>query len=132
VPAYQNYIIRAQVAEGLHMAGEWQNSIGEYYAANSAWPSQTDLTDMASAAGTYVSSISVTSGVITIVYGTDRTNPQIAGAILTLVPYTDANDDVVWQCGLATTPPGTIASGAAAGGTTLLPQQLPASCSGMT
>jgi type IV pilus assembly protein PilA len=133
IPAYQNYIIRAEVAEGLSMAGDWENAIGEFYATNRSWPSQTDLTDVVSSSGTYVSNITVTSGVITIIYGTTRSTPQIAGAILTLVPYTDANDDVIWQCGLAPTPAGAIASGAVAGGTTtLLAQQLPASCSGMT
>ena len=132
IPAYQNYVVRAEVAEGLTLAGEWKNAIGEFYGTHNSWPSQADLADMAPSSGTYVSNITVTSGVITIVYGTTRSSPQIAGAILTLVPYTDENDDVIWQCGLATTPAGTIASGAVVGGTTLLPQQLPASCSGMT
>jgi len=132
IPSYQNYIIRTQVAEGLSLAGDWKIAIAEFYAGNNAWPSQADLTAMAPSVGTYVSSISVASGVITITYGTPQSNPQIAGAALTLVPYTDANDDVLWQCGLAAAPPGTIASGAAPGGTTLLSQQLPAACNNNT
>jgi len=128
MPSYQNYTIRAQVAEGLNLAGDWQVAIADFYANNGAWPSQADLIAMAPSVGTYVSSISVTSGVITIAYGTPQSNPQIAGAALTLVPYTDANDDVLWQCGLAAPPNGTIATGAVAGGTTLLPQQLPTPC----
>jgi hypothetical protein len=80
--------------------------------------------------GAYVSNISVTSGVITITYGTAQTSAQIAGAQLQIVPYTDANNDVIWQCGLAAPPAGTIANGAAPaqGGTTLLSQQLPTAC----
>ena len=132
IPAYQNYIVRAEVAEGLSMAGDWKNAIGEFYATRRSWPSQADLTDLAASSGAYVSGITVTSGVITITYGTARSAPQIAGATLTLVPYTNDNDDVIWQCGLATTPAGTIASGALTGGTSLYPQQLPASCSGTT
>jgi type IV pilus assembly protein PilA len=132
IPSYQTYIIRAQVTEGLNLAGDWQVAIADFYASNGSWPSQADLADMAPSVGTYVSSISVTSGVITITYGTPQSNPQIAGAALTLVPYTDANDDVLWQCGLAAAPPGAIASGAVAGGTTLLSQQLPAPCNNNT
>jgi hypothetical protein len=90
------------------------------------------MPDMAASNGTYVSSINVTSGVITITYGTAQSNPNINNLALTLVPYTDANDDVLWQCGLAAQPNGTIASGAVAGGTTLLPQQLPTSCNNTT
>jgi type IV pilus assembly protein PilA len=129
IPAYQNYTIRAQVTEGLNLAGDWKVAIAEYYASNGAWPSLTDLPDMASSNGTYVSSINVTSGVITITYGTAQTNANLQNQTLTLVPYTDANDDVLWQCGLAAQPTGaSIASGAVAGGTTLLPQQLPTAC----
>lgn len=127
IPAYQNYTIRAQVAEGLTLAGDWKVAIADFYANNGAWPSQADLPDMTSSTGTYVSSINVTSGVITIVYGTAQSNPNINNLALTLVPYTDANDDVLWQCGLAAPPNGTPAPGAVAG-TTLLPQQLPTSC----
>jgi type IV pilus assembly protein PilA len=132
IPSYQNYTIRAQVTEGLNLAGDWQLAIAEFYAANNAWPSQADLTTMAPSVGTYVSSITVASGVITITYGTPQSNQQLAGAILTLVPYTDANDDVLWQCGLAAPPSGTIATGAVAGGTTLPSQQLPAPCNNNT
>ncbi len=134
IPAYQNYIIRAEVSEGLNLAGDWKVAIGDYYASNARWPSLADLSDMGTSPGTYVSSINVTSGVISIAYGTSRTNPAINGAVLTLVPYTDDNDDVLWQCGLAAPPSGNIAQGAAASSTTttLLPQQLPSPCRGST
>jgi len=132
IPAYQNYTIRAQVAEGMTLAGDWKVAIADYYASNARWPSLADLSDMGTSPGVYVSSINVTSGVISIVYGTSQSNPLINGKVLTLVPYTDDNDDVLWQCGLATPPGGSIASGATAGGTTLLPQQLPTSCSSTT
>jgi len=128
IPAYQNYTIRAQVTEGLNLAGDWKVAITEFYINNSAWPSQADLTEMAPSVGTYVSNINVSSGVITITYGTSQTNQLINGKALTLVPYTNDNDDVLWQCGLAAPPGGNIASGAMTGGTTLLPQQLPTSC----
>jgi type IV pilus assembly protein PilA len=128
VPAYQNYTIRAQVTEGLTLAGGWKAAILEYYANNGAWPSQTDLTGTTPSVGKYETNITVNSGVIQITYGGTQVNQTINGAVLTLVPYTDNNDDVLWQCGLAAPPPGAIASGATPGGTTLAPQQLPTAC----
>jgi type IV pilus assembly protein PilA len=127
IPAYQNYTIRAQVTEGLNLAGGWKVAIADFYSSTGTWPSQADLTDMAPSVGTYVSSINVSSGAITIMYGTSQSNQLINGSALTLVPYTNDNDDVLWQCGLAAPPSGTIAPGAT-GVTTLLPQQLPSSC----
>ena len=128
VPAYQNYTVRAQVTEGLNLAGGWKVAIVEYYANNGAWPSQTDLTGSVPSTGKYVSQVTVASGVIQITYGGAQANQSIYGAVLTMVPYTSPNDDVLWQCGLAAAPPGNIASGATAGGTTLAAQQLPSVC----
>jgi len=130
VPAYQNYSIRAQVSEGLSLADGWKPAIAEYYANSGSWPSQTDLTDSSPSAGKYVSNVTVTSGVIQITYGGPSANQSINGGVLTLIPYTTPNDDILWQCGLAAAPGGTIATGAATGGTTLRAQVLPAACSG--
>ncbi len=128
VPAYQNYTIRAQVTEGLTLAEGWKAAILEYYAYNGAWPSQSDLTGTSQSVGKYETNITVNSGVIQITYGGTQANQAINGAVLTLVPYTNDNDDVLWQCGLAAPPAGTIASGATPGGTTLAAQQLPTAC----
>jgi prepilin-type N-terminal cleavage/methylation domain-containing protein len=128
VPAYLSYTARAQVMEGLSLAGGWKAAIVEYYAANGSWPSQTDLSGTTQSVGVYASNVNVTTGVIQITYAGAQVNQAINGAKLTLVPYTNDNDDVLWQCGLAAAPSGSIASGAVPGGTTLASQYLPTSC----
>jgi type IV pilus assembly protein PilA len=128
VPAYLSYTARAQVMEGLSLAGGWKPAIIEYYATNGSWPSQTDLNGTMQSVGVYASNVNVTTGVIQITYAGPQVNNAINGATLTLVPYTNDNDDVLWQCGLAAPPSGSIASGAVPGGTTLAPQYLPTSC----
>jgi type IV pilus assembly protein PilA len=128
-PAYQNYTMRAQVTEGLSLADGWKAAIGEYYASYGTWPSQGDLSGTTQSVGKYVSSITVNSGMIQITYGGSQANQNLTG-MLTMVPYTSNNDDILWQCGLAPAPTGTIAVGAvpADTGTTLTVQQLPAAC----
>lgn len=130
VPAYQSYLIRAQVTDGLVLSGGWKAAIGEYYANNGTWPSQSDLAGSVASTGTYETDITVISGVIQITYGGTSANQSINGMILTLAPYTNDNDEVIWQCGLAAAPAGVLAPGATASSatTTLLPQYLPASC----
>jgi type IV pilus assembly protein PilA len=128
-PAYQNYMIRAQVTEGLSLADGWKAAIGEYYASYGAWPSQGDLSGTTQSVGKYVSSITVNSGMIQITYGGSQANQNLTG-VLTLVPYTSNNDDILWQCGLAPAPGGIIAVGAVRSdtSTTLTVQQLPSAC----
>jgi type IV pilus assembly protein PilA len=129
VPAYLSYTARAQVMEGLSLAGGWKAAIVEYYATNGSWPSQTDLNGTSRSVGVYTSDVNVSTGVIQITYNGPQTNQAIRGAMLTLVPYTNDNDEVLWRCGLAAPPSGSIASGADPSiATTLAPQYLPTSC----
>jgi len=127
IPAYQNYTIRAQVTEGLTLADGWKTAIGEYYANTGNWPTQANLTGTCNSVGKYESSVTVTTGgVIEVVYG-GQANSKINGNKLDLVPYTNANNDVLWQCGLATAPSGTVAT-SATNSSNIAPQYLPTSC----
>jgi len=132
IPAYQNYTIRAQVTEGLTLADGWKTAIGEYYANNGTWPLQASLTGTSISIGKYESGVTVTAGgTIQITYG-NSANAKINTLILGITPYTNANNDVLWQCGFGAAPSGTsvaVATGAAAGGgSTVPPQYLPISC----
>jgi type IV pilus assembly protein PilA len=129
IPAYQNYTIRAQITEGLNLADGWKTAIAEYYANYGSWPSGTSLTGTSSSSSKYVSSITVTTGTIQILYG-NQVNSKVAGSSLALQPYTDANNDVIWQCGTATVPTASVTAGSSGGtGTnTVAPQYLPVSC----
>ena len=134
IPAYQNYTIRAQVTEGLTLADGWKTAIAEYYANMGTWPAQGNLTGTNVSVGKYESGVTVlTGGQIQITYGGTQVNQTIATKTLLLTPYTDANNDVLWQCGLATAPPApaAIAVGATAptaASSSLLAQYLPTAC----
>ena len=108
IPAYQNYTIRAQVTEGLTLADGWKTAIAEYYANTGNWPAQGNLTGTCNSVGKYESSVTVKpSGVIEIVYG-NAANVKINGLKLDLVPYTNANNDTLWQCGICRGPLGNV------------------------
>ncbi len=125
IPAYQNYTIRAQVTEGLTLGDGWKTAIAEYYATTGNWPTVANLTGTCNSVGKYESTVTVTTGgVISITYGL-QANSKINGSVLTLVPYTNTNNDVLWRCGTATAPSGTTSG---SGATTVLPQYLPTSC----
>lgn len=100
IPAYQDYTIRAQVTEGLNLAGAVKAAVAEDYANEGEWPE--DLTDAGldtdqPPTGKYVSGIGVAGGVITVTYG-EQANSTIDTKTLTLIPGVSANNDVVWRC----------------------------------
>jgi type IV pilus assembly protein PilA len=129
IPAYQNYTIRAQVTEGLTLADGWKTAIAEYYANVGTMPAAiANLAGTSSSVGKYESGIVVSSGSIVITYG-NSANTKISGSKLGLIPYTNANNDVLWQCGLAAAPATGSATLAGASVTTsVVAQYLPTSC----
>jgi prepilin-type N-terminal cleavage/methylation domain-containing protein len=68
IPAYQDYVIRSQVSEGLAMASAAKVSVAEYYANKGGWPLDNSAAGLGAAStiqGKYVSSIGVDTGGIT-------------------------------------------------------------------
>jgi type IV pilus assembly protein PilA len=127
IPAYQNYTIRSQITEGLTLGDGWKTAIAEYYANTGNWPAQSNLAGTSNSIGKYETAVTVTgSGVITIAYG-NQANSKINGCNLSLVPFTNVNNDVLWQCGNAAAPNGGTSSGGT-NSSTVLPQYLPTSC----
>ena len=126
IPAYQNYTIRAQITEGLNLADGWKTAIAEYYANYGSWPSQSSLTGTSTSQSKYVSSITVNGGTIQITYG-QQVNTKVSGSTLALQPYTDSNNDVIWQCGTGST--GSAATSAGSSVTSSVSAQyLPTAC----
>ncbi|WP_013122326.1 pilin [Thiomonas sp.] len=108
IPAYQNYTIRAQVAEGLSLAGGAKNAIWNYYAQRGVFPNSNasaGLTDPVTISGNYVSSISISgnasAGLVTITYG-NHANANLSGKTLYLAG-TGSQGALSWVC---TTAPG--------------------------
>jgi type IV pilus assembly protein PilA len=138
IPAYQNYTVRAQVAEGLNMAALAKGPIADAYFENGEAPlnrlaaglspNATDTT------GKYVSSVDVDDGVLVIMFGHEA-NAAITGLTVTLTPYETPDRGIVWRCGAATAPAGLNTLGTSSGGnatTYIAPtvplHYLPASC----
>ena len=69
IPAYQDYVIRSQVSEGLTMASAAKASVSEFYANRGDWPLDNSAAGLGSATtinGKYVSGILVDDGGITV------------------------------------------------------------------
>jgi len=100
IPAYQNYTIRVQVAEGLQAATPYKVAVAEAYAQgqpfrglNTQTLSITPATNLR-----FVDSVQVISGLVVIKYGR-AANRNIAQKTLLLVPGVDRDQTVVWICG---------------------------------
>jgi len=132
IPAYQDYTVRAKVAEGLSLASAAKTSVTEYYSANGSWPTDNATAGLAAAeeiTGKWVQSVTVgENGLITITY--QNLGSNVTGTTLALAPVVH-NGSVEWVCGKATPSSGTPAADAG-GATDLEDRYLPANCRGTT
>ena len=139
IPAYQNYTIRAQVAEGLSLAASAKAAVAEVFLNRGSAPATRVAAGMSANAtdtsGKFVTSVEITNGVITVTYGGTEANSVIVDKTLTMTPYESTDLSVVWRCGASPAPVGLQTLGTSGGGTaavytapTVADQYLPASC----
>ena len=100
IPAYQDYIARAQVSEAVSLVSSGKTPLAEFFASKSFWPSAAGDV-MGSTSGRYVSAITIAAGggttgsisLETRIKGAG-VNTAITGGTLILT----STDGKVWDC----------------------------------
>ncbi len=120
IPAYQNYLIRAQVSEGMSLVSAAKTGVDEYLTNYGTFPgsnASAGVPKATSISGSYVSQVAVgTGGLITVTYDGPKVNTAIKGDLLVFSP-TNNGGSVSWRCS-----PTTV------NGTTVPLVYLPATC----
>jgi type IV pilus assembly protein PilA len=99
IPAYQDYTIRAQVSEGLSLAGGAKAAVSEFTMDSGRFPSNNSTAGLSAAKtiqGKYVTQVSNAKGVVTITYG-NSAHTTLAAGRLQLSAVTNAGS-VEWIC----------------------------------
>jgi type IV pilus assembly protein PilA len=96
-PAYQDYVIRVRVSEGLALAASAQFAVAESTSMNNALPAnQTETGYLAPASTNFIDSIVIAddgSATITITY-----TAAAGGGTIILRPSLDASGVMTWNC----------------------------------
>lgn len=118
IPAYTDYTVRAQVAEGLTLAESAKTAIAETYSTSGRPPTNRTVAGLTANAtdtsGKYVQSIEVVNGRIDITYGGPSVNAIVANRVLSLTPYESRDRSISWRCGISSAPANTQLLGTAA------------------
>ena len=131
IPAYQEYTMRAQVAEGIALSSQYKEAVTRAYAAHDNALQGLDnkavgLPEVVPAR--YVASIKVFNGALVITYGRQAAAP-LAGKQLVLVPGRTNEMVLVWICGHTSPPNGVESSVPEYQKYTSIPDKdLPSSC----
>jgi len=120
LPAYQDYTIRARMAEPLALLGEAKNSVTEYFIANGALPANAAAAGIRTTIGTtLVSTMGIeNNGNITVTLTGDSGWGAAINTSVSLSLMSTANGAVLYKC-----TPGKA-------GTAVATKYLPANCRG--
>jgi type IV pilus assembly protein PilA len=98
IPAYQDYTFRAKVSEAIGYADMAKNAVAETFQSQGTLPadnSAAGLADSSALTSTYVKSVAVSSGLITITL--QGLNPALNDKSVKMSPTTSAAG-VSWKC----------------------------------
>lgn len=132
IPAYNNYISRAETSEAFSLASYAQPKVVDYFHHHGTFPADNKAAGLPSATsiiGHFVGAVSVDHGVVDITFRKKGINRALQGRVLTLRPLIvkgSPQTPLAWLCGRASAPAGMAAVGKDK--TTLTPVTLPSSC----
>ena len=102
LPAYQDYVARAQVSEGFSLSTAARSGIATYYGQHAAFPPDNEAAGIAlpqSITGRYVRSVTIENGTGTIsIAFSSSVNHKLHGQTLSM-QATDTIGSISWQCG---------------------------------
>jgi len=91
IPQYQNYVARAQVAEGLALASGAKTAVAEYFTTNGTFPAnntEAGLSDAGTITGNYVESVTVSvadgKALITALFSSTDAHSKLQGKSMVL------------------------------------------------
>jgi type IV pilus assembly protein PilA len=105
IPAYQDYLIRAQVSEGAVLADGAKTAVGEFFTNTGRLPGNNTSAGLAVASsitGKYVNAVTISSSGIAATFVQAATNTAISGDTFALSPITSAGS-IAWSCSNGTT-----------------------------
>jgi len=103
IPAYQDYLIRSQVTEGLNLSTLAKQAVWDKLSDSGKYPidnPDAELPAPTKITGNFVKSVTITNGVIAMEYSSAapfRANQQISGDTLLISPTTNEGS-IEWKC----------------------------------
>ena len=132
IPAYQDYVIRAQTTEAFSLVTYAQPKVEDYYRSHGRFPADNRAAGLPAAGsilGHYVGAVSVEDGVVNVHFRDRDINAALQGKVLSMQPLVvpdSPNSPIGWACGDAGAPAGMRLVGT--NRTTLKARLLPSSC----
>lgn len=101
LPAYQDYTIRSQIAEGFNLISGPKFFVVDYYTNKGSLPQLNSDLNLPDTKGSYVDSIKLIAGELVIEFSSQaphKANEIINGEKLIFKPQESASGNIMWSC----------------------------------
>ncbi|MBT8090998.1 MAG: pilin [Gammaproteobacteria bacterium] len=109
IAAYQTFLVRAQVAEGIGIAAAAKNAVVDTFLQSGRPPAdRTDAglsSEPTDTSGKYVHSVDIEDGRIDVTFRNDS-HAEIFDKTISFTPYMSGSSAIVFRCGAAAEPAG--------------------------
>jgi type IV pilus assembly protein PilA len=99
LPMYQQYAVKAQMTEGMILAGAVKKGVAIYYGVNGNFP--IDITKLEvnnNTQGDYIATVTVSNGDVVATFNGSTVHPILKNEILILHPAVDLAGGINWEC----------------------------------
>ena len=97
IPAYNDYMVRARVADVINLGSGAKAAVSEYRIAKGSMPTTNALAGISTTTSNYVTGVAVGAGGVITITG-NSTNLGTGGAFAIVLTPTFANNAVTWTC----------------------------------
>lgn len=98
LPAYQDYVARAQVSEGLFLTNGAKVFVVNFFTERGTFPENNLEAGFPGATGKYISSVGIKeNGVIEATFG-NTANTNLVNETVKLVPSETTAGNLIWDC----------------------------------
>lgn len=97
VPAYQNYIVKAQVSEGMSLSGGAKIFINDYYTQYGKLPQTSEEAGLPSTVGSYIASLSIQEEKIVVTFK-NTSHQELMGKSLKIEPVATNKNNLTFEC----------------------------------
>jgi len=98
IPAYQDYIVRSKVSEGLSLASNAKTAVSESYQVSGSFPATNKPAGLPTATdikGEYVASVTNANGMITVAF--NNAEPNLNALTIRFSPTVNTGS-IQWKC----------------------------------
>lgn len=97
LPAYQDYVVKTQVSEGLSLARIAKVYINDFYTQKGRLPETSEEATLATTTGSFIADLKIEDSIVKITFN-QNANKILVGEEVDITPIITGNNNIKFEC----------------------------------